>query len=99
MAFSRRGFLRGQASASETHISSLVVHCHTEVMPEVIEALSAMPVAEVPRHSEQGKLVVLLETPSESTIMQRISEIENLPGVISTALVYHQIDTETEATA
>jgi len=57
-----------------------------------------MPDAEVPEHNDQGKLVVLLETDNESSIMQRISAIENLTGVINTVLVYHQIDNETEAT-
>ena len=57
-----------------------------------------MPDAEVPEHTEQGKLVVLLETNNESGIMDRINTIENLPGVINTVLVYHQIDNETEAT-
>ena len=99
MAVSRRGFLRGRSAASEVHISSLVVHCRADVVADVTRAIGAMPDAEVPQHSEEGKLVVLLETASESSIIQRIGEIEELPGVINTALVYHQIDNETEATA
>ena len=51
-----------------------------------------MPEAEVPKHSDEGKLVVLLETANEGRIMQRISAIEQLPGVINAALVYHEID-------
>jgi periplasmic nitrate reductase NapD len=99
MAISRRQFLRGHSSASQIHISSLVVHCRADVVEAVIAAINHMPDAEVPQHSEQGKLVVLLETANESHIMQRISEIEQLSGVINTALVYHQIDDETEETA
>ena len=97
MEMSRRTFLRGQVAGSQVHISSLVVHCRTDAVSAVIAAISAMPYAEVPEHSDQGKLVVLLETTNESSIMQRITEIENLPGVINTALVYHQIDNETGA--
>lgn len=80
------------------HISSLVVHCRADAVAKVIARISAMPDAEVPEHTEQGKLVVLLETNNESGIMDRINTIENLPGVINTVLVYHQIDNETEAT-
>jgi nitrate reductase NapD len=95
---SRRNFLRGQVATSEVHISSLIVHCRADAVATVIAGISAMPDAEVPEHSDQGKLVVLLETDNESGIMERISAIENLPGVINTVLVYHQIDNETEAT-
>jgi nitrate reductase NapD len=94
MSMSRRAFLRGQSSSSEVHISSLVVHCRVDAISAVIEAINAMPGAEVPEHNEQGKLVVLLETSGQAGIMKHISEIETLPGVISPALVYHQIDNE-----
>jgi nitrate reductase NapAB chaperone NapD len=40
--------------------------------------------------------VVLLETANEGAVMERISALEALSGVISVALVYHQIDDETE---
>ena len=100
MAISRRAFLRGRSSNSEVHISSLVVHCRVDSISPVMEAIAAMPGAEVPEYNEQGKLVVLLETSGQAGIMKHISEIESLPGVISSALVYHQIDNEeTEATA
>jgi nitrate reductase NapD len=95
---SRRNFLRGQVATSEVQISSLIVHCRADAVATVIAGISAMPDAEVPEHTDQGKLVVLLETDNESGIMERISAIENLPGVINTVLVYHQIDNETEAT-
>jgi len=99
VTISRRAFLRGQVAGTEVHISSLVVHCRVDAVVSVIAAINAMPDAEVPQHSAQGKLVVLLETPAEANIMERISEIEHLPGVINTALAYHQIDNDSEATA
>lgn len=80
-------------------MSSLVVQCRPEVVAAVIESIEAIPEAQVPEHSELGKLVVLLETANEGLIMQRVSEIENLSGVINAALVYHQIDTETGSTS
>ena len=93
MAISRRDLLRGNASPVEgAHISSLVVHCRPEALHSVKASIEAMPEAEVPKHSDEGKLVVLLETANEGRIMQRISAIEQLPGVINAALVYHEID-------
>lgn len=86
--------LRGQTPGAGVHISSLVVHCRADAVHSVKSRIEEIPEAEVPEYSDQGKLVVLLETASENIIMQRISAIENLSGVISAALVYHQIDTD-----
>lgn len=93
MRVSRRSLLRGETGNS-VHISSLVVHCRPEVVEEVIGKINALPDAEVPEHSAEGKLVVLLETSNQGRIMERISAIENFAGVINAALVYHQIDTD-----
>ena len=49
--------------------------------------------------SAEGKLVVLLQTPGEGPIMERITTIEHMPGVYSVAMVYHEIDTQTEESA
>ena len=93
MAMSRRDFLSGTTAPVEgAHISSLVVHCRPDVLDSVKQRIEAMPEAEVPRHNDEGKLVVLLETANEGRIMERISAIEQLPGVINAALVYHEID-------
>ncbi len=94
MRLSRRAFLTGESPGGGVHISSLVVHCRPEYVPAVIENIEALPEAEVPEHSAEGKLVVLLETANENIIMQRIGAIENMAGVINAALVYHQIDND-----
>lgn len=94
MALDRRTFLRG--GVSDTHISSLVVHCVPEAVQRLVNDISALEFVEVPEHSNKGKLVVLMETPGEGPIMERISTIEHMPGVLSAAMVYHEIDTETE---
>jgi nitrate reductase NapD len=96
---SRRTLLRGETAAGSVHISSLVVHCQPQAVPATVERISAMPNVEVPQYSDQGKLVVLLETANEGIIMERISAIENLAGVINVALVYHHFDTETGITS
>ena len=45
----RRSFLRG--GISDTHISSLVVHCRPEAVDQLISAINALEHAEVPEHS------------------------------------------------
>jgi periplasmic nitrate reductase NapD len=98
MRMTRRALLRGDTDPLGVHISSLVVHCRQEAIPSLIGQINALPEADVPEHSPEGKLVVLLETANEAVIMDRISVIEQFPGVISVALVYHQIDTDMEST-
>ncbi len=95
MTLSRRSFLRGGLPTA--HISSLVVQCRPENTESLISTLNTMDHVEVPEHCSSGKLVVLLETPGEAVSMDRISAIEHLPGVISAALVYHEIDNGTDA--
>lgn len=94
MRLTRRALLRAETDPRGIHISSLVVHCRPDAVEAVIQSINDLPEADVPEHSAEGKLVVLLETVNESLIMERIGSIENMPGVISAALVYHQIDTD-----
>jgi nitrate reductase NapD len=61
-------------------------------MAAAIQHIEAMPHAEVPESDPNGKFVVLLETEDESTILEGISQIQNLRGIINATLVYHQID-------
>jgi nitrate reductase NapD len=96
MRLTRRALLRGDTAGGGVYVSSLVVHCRPELIATIIPAIEALPDASVPEHSEAGKLVVLLETANEGAVMERISALEALSGVISVALVYHQIDDETE---
>jgi periplasmic nitrate reductase NapD len=93
---SRRDVLTGNVSdrpAAEIHVSSLVLHIRPESLPEARAALAMLPGVEV--HAESGgKVVVTLETESEADIVTRMNAISFLPGVLSTALVFHQVETE-----
>ncbi|MCW8084248.1 chaperone NapD [Sabulicella glaciei] len=74
--------------AAEAHISSLVVHCRLDEAERVITALRAMPDAEI-SVAAPGKLVVVLETPSEGEIVDRLNHIQRLSGVLAATLVFH----------
>ncbi len=83
-------------SLNEVHISSLVVH----VLPQHLESIKAQieefENAEVFGSSPEGKMVVVLETENQGFITDTIDAINNLPNVLSTVLVYHQIETDLE---
>ncbi len=76
----------------EIHISSLVVHARPDHLQTVKNNIELLPGAEVHGESDSGKLVVVLETQNQCYITDVIEQINNLEYVLSTALVYHQIE-------
>ena len=93
MSLSRRELIKGRRP-EETHISSLVVHCHPDHLNNAIETITALPGVEVPEHDPQGKLVVVMETPDQGAIVERLASIESVTGVIAATLVYHQVEAQ-----
>ncbi|WP_426416264.1 chaperone NapD [Aestuariirhabdus sp. LZHN29] len=75
------------------NISGLVVTCQPHRIDSVADALSALAGVEVHANNERGKLVVTVEEQAgEHTMIERINQIQDQPGVISSSLVYNQID-------
>jgi nitrate reductase NapD len=75
----------------EVHISSLIVQGMPSSLPAIRAAMTAMDGVEI--HAEgDGKLVVVLETANEGEIVSRLGEIGSLDGVLSTSLVFHQVE-------
>ena len=76
----------------ELHISSLLVHVRPTALAEVHTAVTALDGIEVHGSSPQGKIVVTLETASESGIVERLAALRKLPGVLSADLVFHRVE-------
>ena len=79
-------------SEDACHIASLIVLCRPECLVETEAAITALPTASVPEADPLGKLIVLLEASGEGELVNSIRDIEQLPGVISASMVFHQID-------
>lgn len=78
--------------AEETvHIASLLIHIRPELLDAVKTNLRQLDGLELHQENPQGKLVVVLETIHERHILDRIDQINNLPGVLNAALVYHEL--------
>jgi nitrate reductase NapD len=93
----RRDVLTGRivppsTASPEFHVSSLVVHVRPEHLDGVLAALADMPGVETHGTAPSGKLVVTLETASEQDVVQHMGTIGELPGVLSTALVFHHVE-------
>ena len=76
----------------EIHISSLVVHSSPAAMQAVKSRIERLPGVEIHGESACGKLVVVLESDSQTFITDIIEKINNFKHVLSTALVYHHIE-------
>lgn len=73
------------------HIASLVVLARPELFDAVKANLRLLDNLELHHESTVGKLVVVLEANHEDQILQRIEQINNLPGVLNAALIYHEV--------
>ncbi|PMH43276.1 nitrate reductase [Vibrio sp. 10N.286.49.B3] len=77
---------------NEVHISSLVVHVTPEHLDQTKLSITAFKNAEIYGDSPEGKIIVVLETENQGYVTDTIDAINNLPNVLNTALVYHQIE-------
>lgn len=70
-------------------ISSLLVQARTEDHGRLEETISSLPGTEVHASTGAGKIVVVIETPSDAELVRIVDRIGALPGVLSVNLVYH----------
>ena len=90
---SRRDILSGRLAVPvpEAHISSLVVHIRHGNFEAARDAVASLAGVEI-HAAGAGKLVVTVETDSESDVVARMNDISLIEGVMSTALVYHHFE-------
>lgn len=77
---------------NEVHISSLIVHVVPQHLETISQQILAIPNTEIPATSEEGKIIVVLETENQGYVTDAIDKINNLDHVLITFLVYHQIE-------
>ncbi|MGM3388374.1 chaperone NapD [Stutzerimonas stutzeri] len=73
------------------HIASLVVHCRPELIEAVKGNLVLLPEIELHQQSPAGKIVVVIEAEHEHRILETIDRIQQIPGVLNAALIYHEL--------
>ncbi len=79
------------------HIASLLVQALPEGRSATEAAILSFNGAEIAHSEADGRLIVTLEASSEADILQTITDIQLLAGVVSASLVYHQTEGEPEA--
>ena len=85
--------------SASIQIASLIVHAQPALMTAVKDNLRRLPGLELHQESPQGKLVVVLEVEDETKILATLDAIQNLPGVLNAALVYHEVLEELDSPA
>jgi len=76
----------------ECHISSLVVHSRPDRVQAISERIGLIEGTVVHGGAEAGKLIVTLETDTESQVVERINAIQLLDGVLAATLVFHHFE-------
>ena len=83
----------------EVHIASLLIHALPDRRTEIERAILAIKGTEIAHNDPEGRMIVTIETLSEADIVQAMTDIQLLTGVVSASLVYHQTDDGLETAA
>ena len=73
-------------------VSSIVVQATTEGLNSARDFVLAHPQAEMHGSDEISKLVVVVEMENDRTLSDFMTEIGNIPGVITVNMVFHHTD-------
>lgn len=74
------------------NISSVIVHANPTVMASVRDSLAQMLGVEVQAATEDGKLIVTIETETDGETTHTFDRINQMEGVMSVAMVFHQFE-------
>jgi nitrate reductase NapD len=81
------------------NISGIVVHASPEKIEKVRAQLEKIAGVEVHASSAEGKMVVTIEKTGDREAADTFEEISRIPGILSTAMVYHHFEPDAEAAA
>jgi len=74
------------------NIAGVVVRIRDSGVSSVQAALNAIPGVEVHQANADGRLVVTVETDCEKAMADMLSHMQDLEGVMSAMLAYHEVD-------
>ena len=73
-------------------ISGVVVRTFPANIDDVWQTLEKFEGVEVHGANEEGRLVVTVERPRERDIADLLIHLQDVPGVLSASMVYHQFE-------
>lgn len=78
------------------HIASLIAHVRQCSVAKVANWLEQQPRVEIHAQSPEEKFTVVMEADHEQGVLAPLDDLGQRPGVISTALIYHEVIEEEE---
>ncbi|QLB21650.1 reductase [Vespertiliibacter pulmonis] len=73
------------------YVCSLIVQARPEKLETVKTVLQAMPYTEIHgEKTEEGKLIVIIESDFQPTLVEQMNNIKEIEGVIVVSLIYSQ---------
>ncbi|MBK7675111.1 MAG: chaperone NapD [Candidatus Accumulibacter sp.] len=81
------------------NLSSVLVNARPQVLHRLREGLAALGGVEVHAATEDGRLIVTIEGDSAQAVADLFAQINQQPGVLSAAMVYHQFEPDPDEEA
>lgn len=81
------------------NISSVLVNARPEGVTQVHAGLLALAGVEVHAVTDDGRLIVTIEADSDQAVANLFEAINQQPGVLSAAMVYHQYESDPDEEA
>ncbi|MEH6636537.1 MAG: chaperone NapD [Halioglobus sp.] len=78
--------------SEQFHISSFVVRCLPDRLQDIMATVAALPGVEIHGDDACGKFVALLELETDKALVETITTIELIKGVVNTSMVYHHAE-------
>ncbi len=78
------------------NISSVIVHAKPGTADSVQASLRAVAGVEVHAVSDEGKLIVTIETEDDRATASTYETIGQMDNVMSASMVYHQVESDPE---
>ncbi|WP_157263793.1 chaperone NapD [Azohydromonas aeria] len=80
------------AREREVHIAGVLVQARAEAVARLRGDIAAQPGATLAQWAPDGRLVVVLEHEGGAAMVQALSALRDLPGVLNVALVYQHAE-------
>lgn len=81
------------------NISSIIVHAKPTELMSVRGNIEQIPGVEIHAVTDDGKLVVTIETETDGETASTFDRINVMDGVMSAAMVFHQFESDPEKEA
>ena len=81
------------------NISSVLVNARPQEIDQAQAGLLALDGVEIHAVTEEGRMIVTIEADSENVVANIFGVINQLPGVLSASMVYHQYESDPDEEA